>query len=599
MRWRIAETIPSDARATFSQYPPVVAQLLWNRGIRSAAEAEVFLNPDFERHIHDPFLFKHMRRACERVWRALETGEQIVVHGDYDADGVTGSAVLLTTFRAAAEKMGADPSCIASYIPHREKEGYGLRKATVDLLAEQGATLIITVDCGIGCAEEIAHAAASGIDTIVVDHHQVPEKVPECIIIHPWVPGETYPFRHLAAVGVSFKFASAFIRFAAERGIAFESGFEKWLLDLVSIATVTDVMPLIGENRVLEKFGLLVLNKTKRVGMRQLIKAAGRELGSLDTMDVGFYLGPRINAASRMDHASAALATLMAETEEEATACAARLNDLNRDRQKLTEELMTQARQEAKVHEGKKICIISGDGWPAGIVGLVAGKIMNELGVPTFVFGRLEGKYVGSGRSVPEFNVVAAMEKASAHLSRFGGHPQACGATIEGDAHFAAFREAMETEAAAILAEVTLGPAIDVDAELPLADANWDLVRWLEKFEPHGEKNPRPKFALRGLLLTGVDIVGKTGAHARIGVKNGVNELKMIGFNIAERAKKFAPGSRVDAVVEIGENEWNGMKRLEVKVVDIRDAERETDVVASAKTALQPSANSKQPSARS
>jgi single-stranded-DNA-specific exonuclease len=571
--------MPEVGKVELGAHAPIIAQLLWNRSIHTAADAVSFLDPDYGRDVHDPFLFREMPAACERVWRAIEEGEQVVIHGDYDADGVTGSAVLLSTFRAVAEKRGADPSAFVSYIPHREKEGYGVRKATIDLLAEAGATLMLTVDCGIGCADEIAYAREKGIDTIVVDHHQVPERVPECIIIHPWVPGETYPFRYLAAVGVSFKLATAFIRFCAERGVHLDSGFEKWLLDLVSIATVTDVMPLVGENRVLEKYGLLVLNKTRRVGLKKIIEAAGRELGKLDTMDIGFYIGPRINAASRMDHASAALEAIMAENEEEAETFAQRLNDLNRDRQKQTEEIMSAAREQLRGRrEEDRISIVCGDGWPAGIVGLVAGKIMNELGIPSFALGRENGKYVGSGRSVQEFNVVVAMEKAKAHLARFGGHPQACGVTIEGDDNYAKFREIMTAEANTLLADVPMGPAVDVDVVIDADEVTWPLITTLAKFEPHGEKNPRPKFLLRGLPVAGVDLVGKTQAHARIGVRRKAGSLQMIGFNIAEKVKGFAPGTLVDAVVELGVNEWNGMRKMEVKIVDVKETAGEAVV---------------------
>ncbi len=570
-RWRIAPPPAEDVRQRFPELHPIIVQLLATRGITTQEAVDEFLLPDYGQDLHDPFLFRDMRRACERLWRAIETGEKVVIHGDYDADGITGSVVLMTTLRAAARSLGKDPNLFSSYLPHREKEGYGVRPATVEQLAKDSATLMITVDCGIGCAAEIALAKERGMDTIVVDHHQLPERLPECIIIHPWVPGETYPYKYLAAVGVSFKVACAFIRFAAERGVSFEPGFEKWLLDLVAIATVTDVMPLIGENRTLEKYGLVVLNKTRRPGLKKLIEAAGLELGTLDTTSVGFYLGPRINAASRMEHARHAFDALMAETDEEATERAATLNKLNADRQRYTEEIMTAARVKVAEAGKKKIYCIVGDGWAAGIVGLVAGKLVSELGAPVFVFGKDGDRIVGSGRSIPDFNVVSAMERAKTHLARFGGHPQACGLTIEGDENYRGFCRDVEAYADETLAGKDLRPTVDVDAEIRASEITWDLVEWLGKLEPHGERNPRPKFLLSGLLVGSVDAIGKKKTTARIAARGDLpKEMKLIGFGMAERAKAFAPGSRMDVVVEIGVNTWNGNKEIQLKLVDLK-----------------------------
>ena len=574
MRWRIAPPAPEEMRRRFPDLHPVALQLLWHRGVREEEAVRRFLEPNYERDVHDPFLFRDMRRACARVWRALEIGQKIVIHGYYDADGVTGSVLLMDVFRKGAELMGADPGLLSHYTPHREKEGYGVRRETVEALAARGEQLMITVDCGIGCAAEIALAAEKGIDTIVVDHHQVPERIPECIIIHPWVEGETYPFKNLAAVGVAFKFACGFIRYAAERNVFYEPGYEKWLLDLVAIATVTDVVLLQGENRVLETFGLKVLNKTRRPGLKALLETAGLENGSIDTVSVGFAIGPRINAASRMEHASMAFDTLMAATPEEARVLAERLNETNRDRQRYAEKIMTEARCQVSDADGKKILVSAGEGWTAGIVGLVAGKFANELSMPVFVFGKDGDKFVGSGRSIPEFNVVAGMEHAKKFLAKFGGHPQACGLTIFGQENFDGFRRAIEAYAAEILSEVALEPALTVDAELKTSEITWDLVNTIAKFEPYGEGNPRPRFLLPDLELFTVALVGKTGGHVRLGVRGDLpKEIKLIAFNFAERAKAFAPLSRVDAVVEVGINVWNGRKDIQLKVVDMRQSE--------------------------
>ncbi len=579
-RWLLAEPPSEEMRQRFPELHPVAVQLLWNRHLTSQESVDEFLMPDYGQDLHDPFLFRDMERACERVWRAVERRERVVVYGDYDADGVTGSVLLMTVLRSLATKLGSDPALIRNYIPHREKEGYGLRREAIEAIAAEGAELLITVDCGISNAAEVALAREKGMDAIVVDHHQVPEKLPEAILVHPLVPGETYPYKYLAAVGVAFKFACGLIAYAARRGAAYEPGFEKWLLDLVAIATVTDFMPLVGENRTLERYGLIVLNKTRRVGLRKLIEAAGLKAGTLDTVSVGYAIGPRINAASRMDHARLAYETLMAETTEDAASFADKLNRLNADRQRYTEEVMREARSAmADEAADKSIRLVAGDGWSAGIVGLVAGKLVSELGRPVIVFGKEGERYVGSGRGIPGFNLVAAMEAAKKTLTRYGGHPQACGLTIDGDGNFRQFCAIVEEFAARELGGQDLRPALAIDAALRLSQVTWDLVDWLAKFEPHGEGNPRPRFLLEGLLVSAVEPVGKDGRHARISVRGDTpKESKIIAFNMREAAQAVLPGGCLDAVVEIGVNVWNGHRSIQLKAVDIRPSPAEKNL---------------------
>jgi len=567
----VAASPAPEAVQLFPELDPLIVKLLWNRGLRDQQSVDEFLLPDYGQDIHDPFLFRDMERACARVWRALADGEKIVVFGDYDADGVTGSAVLISTLRALALRLGKDAALIGSYIPHREHEGYGLRAAAVSSLADGGMKLLITVDCGIGSAAEIALAKERGIDAIVVDHHHVPEKIPEAVILHPLAPGENYPFKSLAAVGVAFKFASGLIAYAERQGAGLEPGFQKWLLDLVAIATVTDFMPLIGENRTLEKYGLIVLNKTRRPGLRRLIEIAGLKSGQIDTVSVGYQIGPRLNAASRMEHGSLALETLLAENAERADELAGRLQQLNADRQKVTETIVRAARITVGEQSGRKLQIVSGDGWPAGVVGLIAGKLAGENGLPVFIFGKEGERYVGSGRGIPGFDLMACLDRCKPYLSRYGGHTQACGVTIEGEDNYRAFCEAAEAYAREALAGRDLRPALDIDAVLGLGQITWDLLDWLAKFEPFGEGNQRPKFLLRDLLVTSLYPVGKDGKHVRIGVRgDSAREMKMIGFNLAPQASGLLPGSVIDAVVELGVNVWNGSRSIQLKVLDWR-----------------------------
>ena len=570
-RWQLASPPDAEMRARFPELDPIAVQLLWNRGLRTQEQVDEFLLPDYGQDVHDPFLLRDMRRACERVWAALKRREKIVVYSDYDADGVTGAAVLVSTLRGAADRLGLDgKALVASYIPHREKEGYGLRTPAVEELCGQGMKLLVSVDCGISSDAEIARAKELGADAIVVDHHHVPEVLPDCLILHPGIPGETYPFKHLAAVGVAFKFACGFIRFAAEQGSPFEPGFDKWLLDLVAIATVTDFMPLVGENRTLEKYGLIVLNKTRRPGLRKLIELAGLEPGRIDTVSVGYYIGPRINAASRMEHAATAFETVMAATDGEAAVLAARLDKLNSERQRYTESIMVEADKLIAGSGGDPVQVLAGDGWSAGIVGLVAGKLADRSGRPAFVFGREGDRYVGSGRGIEGFDMMAGLERAKEFIARFGGHYGACGLTIEGEDNFRGFERSIKAYASEVLSGRDLRPTLEIDAELSPGQANWELVDWLQKFEPFGEGNERPRFLLGGLAIASVEAVGKSGQHLRLGARGaGAREVKLIGFGMAAEALPVVvAGSRLDAVVEISVNEWNGTKSIQLRLVD-------------------------------
>ena len=320
---------------------PIVERLLEARGIRTPQERRVFLHPNFETDVHDPFLFSRMRDVVERLWQAMERGQSVVIHGDYDADGICGSAILLTALKTVAQRAGfvSFAEHLQTYLPSREGDGYGMSFNAVERFSAQGVELIITVDCGIANTDEIARAYELGMEVIVVDHHQLPQTLSDkALLIHPLVPGETYPFNKLAAVGVAFKVATALYAVAREHSVDIPQGYEKWLLDLVAIATVTDMVPLVGENRVLERYGLRVLSKTRRPGLKALMRFARLEEGERTTTDVGFRLGPRLNAPGRLGAADSALALLLSATDEEADTHAAQLEALNKERQRLTEQ---------------------------------------------------------------------------------------------------------------------------------------------------------------------------------------------------------------------------------------------------------------------
>lgn len=577
--WQVADPVPAPAAAQFPAYPPALLQLLWNRGLRTQEAMDAYLAPDWNRDTFPPSLFRNMDAAVSRVFDALSKGDMIAVHGDYDADGVSGSAVLLTAMRDICRSLvspngGAayDEKKLTFYLPHREKEGYGVAIPTVEtLVRERNAKLMITVDCGISNKPAIDRAKELGMDTIVCDHHTMPAELPErAILIHPLVPGETYPNKHLCGTGVAFKLASALIHEARKRGGTLPDGYEKWLLDLVAIATVTDVMPLVGENRALEAYGLKVLNKTRRLGLKKLLELAGSK-GPVDTTTIGFQIGPRLNAAGRMEHASGALELLLAEDDLAAAHFANHLQEANEARQEASERMYQAAKASIGDAGDQKLIIAAGEGWSPGLVGLVASKLVNDYRRPVLVVGHENGHHVGSGRSVPGYDITATVRAAAEHMDKFGGHPQACGFSVTGADKFALASQAMRAYAELNLTAEQMVPTLAVDAEIALEDADWALLEHLEKLQPFGEGNRPPVFCARGLLVSGVDPVGADGKHLRLAVRSPRGKIvRMIGFRFGHLLGTLRLGQTVDVAFELGVNEWNGRRDIQFKITDLK-----------------------------
>ncbi len=567
-RWSVAETCPPEFVEAIGT--PVVAQLLWNRGIRDQAEAKAFLEPSWDGHVHDALQFKQMEGAVARTFEALEKEERITVHGDYDADGVTGSTLLITLLRELAEKMSSK-AIIDYYIPHRDKEGYGLHKDTVPKLKEQGTSLIITVDCGIACVEEIASAKEMGMETIVVDHHTFGEVVPDGFLIHPSLPEESYPFKHLAAVGVAYKFACALLIRARERGLDIPEGREKWLLDLVAIATVTDMVPLIGENRVLETYGLTVLNKTRRPGFLALFEQAGVEPGKITSETVGFMIGPRINAAGRMDHATVALRLLLSESMDEARIIARELEGLNKARQDATKKMMQEADEIVGENPEGNIIVLWKENWSPALVGLVAGRYMERFGKPVVAVGKHGDHWIGSGRSISTYNITNAVKAAGEGiLSRSGGHVQACGFALNDGDKLEEFREKLLANAAVIPAE-TLLPLLSIDREMTLVNVAMETAEAVKAMEPHGMGNPLPIFLSKRCKILSSDTMGSTGNHLRMQLADGSGRaVKAVGFKMGKRILEALMGSEIDIVYNLSINEWNGRTTAECRLIDFK-----------------------------
>lgn len=574
-KWQLLPEINSHFIEKFPEINSIILQLLFNRRLTEQKDIDAFLSADYENHVHDPYLFADMEKAMERLFVAVKNREKVLVYGDYDADGVCSTTILWKTLQALG--LEAD-----TYIPFREGEGYGLNQKVAQQFAAQGYQLVITVDCGISNSAEIAYLKEQGIETIVLDHHEEPlVRPPALAIINPSLSDSGYPRIRLCAAGVAYKFVQAIIIYQDKINgpVKLPDGFDKWLLDLVAIATVGDIMPLIGENRIFVKYGLMVLSKSKNIGLLRLMEMINNK-NELNSEYLGWRIVPRLNAAGRINHASVALNLLMAKDSDDADKWVECLEKNNRDRQQITEKIVTEALGRLEnLSEEQKIIFISGDNWPAGVVGLVAGKLSDRFHRPALVFSREDEngqvKYSGSGRSIEEFDITAGLKQCHEFLARFGGHPQACGLTIIGEDNYEKFQAKMSALASDKLTGIALIPSIDIEAEIRLSDINWQLLDELERFEPFGEANEQPLFCAKKLIIEQVTTVGADGKHLKVQVsqEGSRNIHKLIGFSFGDWCAKLSPGEEIDIIFELGVNEWNGNREIQLKIVDLRKSE--------------------------
>lgn len=561
-KWFIAKKITEEFKSQFPEIHPIALQLLYNRGLKAQAAIDEFLNPDYGQDIHDPFLFRDMEKAVKRIFQAIEKGEKVTVHGDYDADGVSATVIAVSTLRA----LGAE---VHVHIPHRALEGYGLSINTVNELIKNGTKLIVTVDCGIASQKEVILAKSKGIDVIITDHHEPqPELPPADAIINPHLAGEPYPFKDLAGSGVAFKLANALV--ATDAGKKLKSGFEKWLLDLVAIGTIADCMPILGENRTLVRYGLIVLRKSRRPGLQELAGQARISLEAIDTGAVGFTIAPRLNAAGRLDHANTAYELLITEDRQEAERIASNLEKTNQERQRVTEKIVNEAKQQIGTVEKQRVLFAVGRDWPVGVVGLVAGRLSDEYARPVMIMGGKKDEITGSGRSIPEFDITAALIKCRDLLEHFGGHAAACGFTLKQE-HLKAFEKKMSEQAEAAIQQEDMVKKTFIDSEVSLPDINWGLMQLLDQFEPFGEENLQPRFVTYGLTLVDMQKVGLDGKHLRLRVKHGEETGKIIAFGFGNSwGNRLKIGDTIDAVFEVSVHEWNGSREIQLKLVDLK-----------------------------
>lgn len=560
--WALLPKIPLALVKTLSDFHPLFLQIAYNRGIINLKKTkkenlkviEAFLNPDYELHLYNPFLMKGMEEGVERIIQALSKKEKVAIFGDYDVDGVTSTVIL---------KEILDQLKIPNiyYIPSR-KEGYGLNKEALEKLAKKKINLLIAVDCGISNHEEIEFLKKKGIEVIVLDHHSVETKAHRCIVINPKQKDCPYPFKELAAVGIVFKLVQALV---FKLPSYFPVGWEKWLLDLVALGTVCDIVPLIDENRVLVKYGLKVFSKTKREGLKALADLSGFSLHKIGTETMGFYLGPRINAAGRIDHAHKALDLLLTQDKEESKRLALYLNQLNQKRQSLTDKIISQARFEIELSEKDfPVLVLHNKDWPSGIVGIVASKLNQEYNRPVVVLEKGESFSRGSIRSIEDFDLTFALKQCKKYLLRYGGHKKAAGISIKNQ-HINSFKEKICAIAEKSFDLETIMPKLNIDTKASL-DQIFDIFEELKKFAPYGHGNLEPVFYSQGIEILNSKMVGKNNNHLKLKLKSKKGrETDAIGFNLKPLDKNIQ-----EMVFKISEDLWNGYPLPILKLLDFK-----------------------------
>lgn len=554
----------------------LLAQLLFNRGLTERNQVQDFLAPKYE-NLHSPFLFKDMEKAVGRIWEAIDRSEKICIYGDYDADAISAIAVLAQTFKY----LGVD---IESYIPDRFAEGYGVNIEALQKIKDNGSKIIITVDCGTNSSDAAEFCGQNQIDLIITDHHEIIGDLPKSYaLINPKSPEDNYPFRDITGVGVAFKLACGILskidniapRLANARSgqpSTFVKGWEKWLLDLVAIGTVADCHSLLGENRILVKYGLKVLAKTKWIGLRALMQSAGLTEGAvpkqLDTYSLGFIIAPRLNAAGRLEHAGIALDLLLETDENQARQKAQNLESINTRRQGLTAEVLSEAKEKVLLLKERKVLALVGEGWPKGVMGLVAGKLAEEFFKPAIVLERTENLCTGSARTAGEFNILEALKFSAEHLSRFGGHKQAAGLSLQAD-KFESFYQKLLIYAETNIAPESSQKILELEAELAPQDLSLLTFNLITYLQPFGVGNPSPKFLISKLEVLSTRLVGKQAQHMQAKFKTGNREIAGIMFNAPDFAKTLKIGDTVGVAAELIEDGWNGRREVKLKIIDL------------------------------
>jgi single-stranded-DNA-specific exonuclease len=557
--WDTKPPLTEAARIALAAYPPIVAQLLFNRGYTEAAPAAHFLSGELNQP-DDPLLLKGLPETVDRLQHAIRAGERIAVYGDYDTDGVTATALLVQVLTV----LGAD---VIPYIPEREAEGYGLNDEALRTVKERGAKVVITVDCGIRSVNEAETARSLGLDLIITDHHTPHADLPRAFaLIDPKQPGDDYPDKGLAGVGLAYKVAQGLIRPMTPKPLI--NGAH--VLDLVALGTVADLAPLTGENRTLVRQGLGLLNRPRREGVKSLMTVARLKPGNIDATAIGFMLGPRLNAAGRLESALAAYELLSTTDVFRASELATQLEGQNRERQALTRDTQARAREIALAAKADAHLLFAADpDFKSGIVGLAAARLTEEFYRPAVVATRSPDFTRGSARSIKEFHITAAFDQCQPLLVRHGGHAAAAGFTARTE-NVEALADALRAIADRELAGLELRPSLAIDVEVPLSELTGDLERQLRAFQPCGYGNPTPLLASRSVKVINSRTVGTEARHLKLTLTDGRVTLDAIAFQLGEWQSRMP--DRIDVAYNLEVNEWAGQQRLQLNVRDLHPA---------------------------
>lgn len=532
----------------------ILARILVNKNLIKKEEIDLFMNPT-RKDFHDPFLMPDMEIAVDRILKAIDNKEKIIIYGDYDADGITS----ITVLKRFLEERGLK---VWEYIPNRLDEGYGLNKEAIKKIYDDGFRLIITVDCGISGIEEIKYANSLGIETLITDHHEPAEILPNALaVVDAKRKDNKYPFNQLAGVGVVFKLIQAIsIKLNLE-----EKDYLKYL-DIVCIGTISDIVPLVDENRVIAKLGLKLIAQTKNVGLKALLEVVGFK--NIDSTAVSFGLAPRINACGRMGNEQVALDLFLSKDYEEAKKLALKLNEYNIERQTIEKRIFDEATEKIEKNERDNTCIIVGsEGWHHGIIGIVASKVTEMYFKPSILicFEGEEGK--GSGRSIPGFDLHEALMKCGESLEKFGGHSMAVGVTVRRE-NFDKFKQKLEEYSKNHDVDKIV-PVINVDSELSLKNVDIDSVKSLKLLEPFGEANKMPLFMFKNLKINSIRALSD-GKHLKLTLKDDNYMINAIGFNMGDLSQKYLLDDRVDVVGNLDINSFNGNESIQIILKDMR-----------------------------
>ena len=536
-------------------------RILTARGLTTRAAREAFLRPDYTAVKHDPFLLPDMNKAVARLKQARKQGEKIVIYGDYDIDGLSATALLLDAFG----KFGFED--VDAFIPNRFVEGYGMTMGAVDKVRDMGADLIVTVDTGSLCHAEIAYAASLGIDTVVTDHHNVAETPPPSVAaVNPKFPGHTYPFRDLCGAGVAFKLVQALQTELDE----LPDGYEKWLLDLVALGTVCDIVTLADENRANVYWGLEVLKKQQRPGLKALMAVAGIEPEQVNARHLGFGLGPRMNAAGRLETAQHALDMLVAHDGLAALEASEKLEELNVKRRGIQDAIFEEACVQAEQLADDRVLVVSSDGWNHGVIGIVASKLVEKYKKPVFIIGERGEEATGSARSFGDFSAADAVRAADDIIIKGGGHGAAAGVTLA-TGKIGDFRRRVNEFYDSLQLtnqEQYLLPRADVEID-DFSEIDEELAANLAKMEPFGNGNPEPVLKITRASVLSMRRMGADGQHVKLALrdKNG-KVLQMLAFNAPEEFFR-EPGDEVVAWFQPTVNEWQGVRTVEGRLLHI------------------------------